>query len=235
MKFQRFTVASMLVIAAMGIASGTAYADPAPAPDSGAAQSPDGVDYAAHIEDKTVVTTLDGGVFKLTSDGKAVGVHGEDGKLLVSLPLAYQLDNLRFPFEEKISEDGKTLELTPGTDPAKATPIAVKGDPGNLALSSIASPKENLTARQNFSSQLGIATAVGGLTGMLVGATVGTIAGCIFGLGIGCLPGLATGASVGSVVGTIVAGGPTLVIAGLELNKAIAAPEGTTQFADSTK
>ncbi len=97
-------------------------------------------------------------------------------------------------------------------------------NPVSLKLNDVASPEENLKAQQNFASQLGIATAVGGLVGTIIGA----IAGCIVGVGVGCIP----GATIGGIIGTIVAGGPTLVVAGIGLINTLMAPPGTTEWAE---
>lgn len=91
-------------------------------------------------------------------------------------------------------------------------------------MTDVASPDENLKAQQNFASQLGIATAVGGLTGTIIGAIIGTFV----------MPAVGTvaGAGIGGVIGTIVVGGPTLAIAGIGLIQTLTAPPGTTVYAN---
>ncbi|MDJ0482687.1 ammonium transporter, partial [Rhodococcus pyridinivorans] len=84
-------------------------------------------------------------------------------------------------------------------------------------------------AQQNFASQLGIATAVGGLAGTIIGAVVGGL-GLLGGpVGLASIP---LGAGIGGVIGTIVAGGPTLIVAGIGLIQTLTAPPGTTVYAN---
>ena len=51
-------------------------------------------------------------------------------------------------------------------------------------------------------------------------------------LGIALIPGIVTGAGVGGVIGTIIAGGPTLVVAGIDLINTLNAAPGTTVWAN---
>ncbi len=160
MKFRKLAALATVVIGALGVSAGTAYAGPAPLP------AENSINYEAKLEDKSVVTTIDVGAFKVSGDGKTVELQDAKGEAVVSLPLAYQLGDLQFPFDKKVSEDGKSLTLTPVTDPAKATPIAATG----LVLQDVASIEENSAAQSNFATQLGLATAVGGLAGTIIGA-----------------------------------------------------------------
>ncbi|WP_226437402.1 ammonium transporter [Rhodococcus yananensis] len=223
MKLRKLAAVATMTIAAMGITAGTSYA----APEAPATQ--DEINYEANIVDDSVVTVIDAGTFQVSGDGQSVELQDDAGNTVVSLPLAIQLGDLQLPFEREISEDGKTLTLTPSTDLEQATPVAPedKVTPGltpvALKVTDVASPDENLAAQQNFASQLGIATAVGGLIGTIIGAVVGTFA----------MPAVGTvaGAGIGGVIGTIVVGGPTLVIAGVGLIQTLLAPPGTTVYA----
>ena len=217
-----------MTIAAMGITAGTSYAAPAES-------AQDEINYEVKAEGNSVVTVIDAGAFQVSGDGKSVELQDADGNAVVSLPLAVQLGDLQLPFEREISEDGKTLTLTPVTDPSKATPVAPEDrvarglTPVSLKLADVASPEENLKAQQNFSSQLGIATAVGGLSGTIIGALVGGLGFLGGPVGLASVP---LGAGIGGVIGTIVVGGPTLVIAGIGLIQTLTAPPGTTQYAN---
>lgn len=221
MNLRRLTATAALVIAAMGVTAGTAYADPAPAPAT--------VGYESKVIDKTVVTTLTGGLFELKDSGKSVDVKDTAGNVIINLPMAYNLDNLQFPILGEIKDAGSKLVMTPTTDRAKA--IAQPS-----LLHNVASVDENQKAMSAFSSQLGIAMAIGGLVGLTVGAVIGGVLGLlgIFGgptVIATVLTGIAVGAGVGSIAGTIVAGGPTLVIAGIDLINTLNAPPGTSKFA----
>ncbi|MGA9872645.1 MAG: ammonium transporter, partial [Rhodococcus sp. (in: high G+C Gram-positive bacteria)] len=63
----------------------------------------------------------------------------------------------------------------------------------------------------------------------IVGAGLGLLGVTVGPLVFATVPG---GAAIGSVIGTIAAGGPTLVIAGIDLINTLAAPPGTTKFAN---
>ncbi|MGV9737356.1 ammonium transporter [Rhodococcus aetherivorans] len=223
MKFRKLAAVAAMTIAAVGVTAGTSYAAPA-------VTAPEKINYETKAEGDSVVTVIDAGSFAVSGDGKSVELQDSDGNAVVSLPLAIQLGDLQLPFEREISEDGKTLTLTPVVAEDKLTPVAPEDkvapglSPVSLKLSDVASPEENLKAQQNFASQLGIATAVGGLVGTIIGA----IAGCIVGVGVGCIP----GATIGGIIGTIVAGGPTLVVAGIGLINTLMAPPGTTEWAE---
>lgn len=227
MKLKKLAAVATMTIAAMGITAGTSYAAPA---------AQDEINYESKIEGQSVVTVIDAGAFQVSGDGESVELQDDKGNTVISLPLAVQLGDLQLPFEREISEDGKTLTLTPTLDMSKATPVAPEDKVGPsitpvaLKLTDVASPDENLKAQQNFSSQLGIATAAGGLVGTIIGCVVG---GLIAAPGIATiLPGCVTGAGIGGVIGTIVAGGPTLVVAGIGLAETLLAPPGTTVYAN---
>lgn len=221
MKLKKLAAVATMTIAAMGITAGTSYAAPA---------AQDEINYESKVEGDSVVTVIDAGEFQVSGDGESVELQDNAGNTVLSLPLAIQLGDLQLPFERQISEDGKTLTLTPVTDLSKATPVAPEDKVGAsltpvaLKLTDVASPDENLKAQQNFASQLGIATAVGGLIGTIIGAVVGTFV----------MPavGTVTGAGIGGVVGTIIAGGPTLIVAGVGLAQTLLAPPGTTVYAN---
>lgn len=230
MKFRKLAAVAAMTIAAVGLTAGTSYAAPA-------VTAPEKINYESKVDGESVVTVIDAGAFQVSGDGKNVELQDSDGNAVVSLPLAFQLGDLQLPFEQEISEDGKTLTLTPATDPSKATAVdpedkvAPSLTPVSLALKDVASVDENMKAQNNFSSQLGIATAVGGLTGTIIGCIVGAILGSIV-PGAGTLAGCGAGAGIGAVVGTIIAGGPTLIIAGIGLAQTLMAPPGTTPYAN---
>lgn len=224
MRLKKFAATALLSVAALGVGAGTSHANPAP----------ETIDWTSNVEGHSVVTTIDAGAFKVSGDGTSIELQDSTGKPVVVLPLAFQLNSLQFPMEQEISEDGKTVTLTPVFDLGKAKSISgdVTAQPINgagLAIKDIASPEENLKAQQTFSSQLAIATAAGSLTGTIIGCVAGfaalipTIAGSI--------PGCVAGAGIGAIVGTIAAGGPTLVAAGIGLGQTLLAAPGTTVYA----
>ena len=221
MKLRRFVTTSALLVGALAAGSGVAVAEPAAEPGAD-------IGYETRVEDRAVVTKIDAGAFVVSSDRKSVSLEDGAGNAVLSLPLAYRFDDLQFPFEEKVSEDGKTLTLTPVVDRAKATPIADT----DLPLSDVASVEENTRAQANFGQQLALASAVGGLAGTVVGGAIGLV-GLIAGpVALATVP---VFAAVGAIAGTVIVGGPTLVIAGIQLAQTLTAPDGTTIWAKNDK
>ncbi len=224
MKLTKLVATAAFAVAAMGLASGTAYADPTPAPVS------EDIGFESNLEDRTIVTTIDAGVFKVADDGKTVDILDQADNAVLTLPLSFNLGGLNFPYEQNVDNDGKTLRLVPQLDLTKAS-----ANSRSLGATPVASPDENYAAQQNFSSQLAIATAIGSLSGTVVGAVVGAVAGGITGcLTTACvfsIPLIVTGAGVGAVIGTIIVGGPTVLVAGIDLINTLNAAPGTTVYA----
>jgi hypothetical protein len=217
MKLSKLVVTSALVAVATGLASGTAYAQP-----DTSATTPD-TNYSVELEDRTIVTTIDAGVFKVADDGKTVDVLDAADNTLVTLPLSFNLGGLNFPYEQNVDDNGKTLRLVPQLDLTKAS-----ANSRSIGATTVASPEENYKAQQNFSSQLGIATAIGGFTGTAIGALAGGLGFLGGPVGFASVP---LGATVGGIVGTVIAGGPTLVVAGIDLLNTLNAAPGTSAWA----
>lgn len=101
---------------------------------------------------------------------------------------------------------------------------------GTPAAAEIASQADNTEAMGAWSAKVGVATTAGSL----IGAGLGFVLGCAVGgvvtsptvvfVPLGCLTGGVTGAGLGGVVGTLVVGGPTAVIAGIEMVQVLLAP-----------
>lgn len=232
MNLRSSTAAAAMAIGAMTIGLGTAHAEPVAPADPG-------ITYSVKLVDKTVVAALKGGTFSLTEEPGATAddpkttvanVRDSKGATLVSFPLNVDVDGELVPVKADMKNDDTVLEVTPekpanlamSDKPVVAKPVVAKD---------IASPVENQRAQNEFASNFGIATAVGGFIGTAIGAVVG----CVLGLplfGVGCLAGLPIGAGIGGILGTMVVGGPTLVAAGLELLNALQAPDGTTKWAE---
>uniref|UniRef100_UPI003182F8C7 hypothetical protein n=1 Tax=Nocardia donostiensis TaxID=1538463 RepID=UPI003182F8C7 len=225
-----------LVTGSLALGYGTAHAEPAPAPV-------EPISYSVKLVDKTVVATLKNGTFSITEEEKAVEgqpIAGEiagdqtaekekikvaeikdnAGNVVISMPLEFSAAGTEIPVKSEV-KDETVLEITPEKPAGLATdqPLAVKP---------IASPMENQRAQNEFASNFGIATAIGGFVGTAIGAVIG----CIVTIPLGCVPGLLTGAGVGGILGTIAVGGPTLIAAGIELINTLQAPAGTTKWAE---
>ncbi|WP_040803654.1 hypothetical protein [Nocardia concava] len=208
MLLRKITAVAAPVVTAVAIAgAGVAHADSA-VPDIG---------YQTQLVGNSVVTTLTNGSFELA--GGSVNVKDAAGDVVLSLPLAFEQDGLSYPLPGNVSADGGTLSLTAVKDVAAATPV----------LHPVASLSENQLAMQNFTSQFGIATAIGSFVGLAIGAAVGAIGFLGGAFGLATVP---VAAGIGAIIGTLVVGGPALLIAGVDLISTLTATPGTTKWAN---
>ncbi|MFX0581302.1 hypothetical protein [Nocardia nepalensis] len=248
MKLCNSTAAAILVIGAVTLGAGVSHAEPVAAP---ARQD---ITYSLKLVEKTVVASVRGGTFTLSKaagselaaggdgrlidkdgtlvdqDGKAadiadvvdvVDLADTDGHVVITLPLQFRVADTEIPVKPVVKKDGMVLELLPqkpaGLDLTQ--PLTVKP---------VASLVENQRARNEFASQFGLATAIGGFVGTAIGAFVG----CVVTIAAGCIGGFTTGAAIGGIIGTVVVGGPTLLTSGVDYVNTMLAPDGTTRFAD---
>jgi hypothetical protein len=255
MRIRTLTTAAMTAAAIAAAAEGAAAAAPAQAP----------MHYTAKLVNGSVVVQLDQGSFsvakgavidptrkvaeKQTPDKAkpvdVVAVENAKGDAVGALPLTYRYNNVAFPIAQQISQDRKTLTLTPKMDPfslalvraAKPAGIsqvlpAAQTDPAPKAIpqaQAIASPAENNLAQQNLMNNLDLSSAIGAL----VGTGLGLIAGVVLGLptfGLGWIVSVPLGATLGGIIGTLVAGGPTLVASGLDYIQTLQARPHTTHW-----
>ncbi|WP_431963878.1 ammonium transporter [Nocardia sp. bgisy134] len=213
MILRKITAAVVPLVAAVAVGAGTVHAQPAAAP------VPD-IGYEAKLIGDTIITTLTNGSFELT--GNSVAIEDSAGNAVVTLPLSVRQDGLEYPLPHKVRDDGRVLELTAVKNAAQARPVQA---------TPVASLMENQQAMNAFASQFGIATAVGGFIGTALGALIG-LTGIITGPGV--IASVITGASIGGIIGTIIVGGPTLVVAGIDLLSTLTAAPGTTKWTDQT-
>ncbi|MEV0295906.1 ammonium transporter [Nocardia sp. NPDC050710] len=214
MMLRKITAAAVPLVAAIAVGAGTSAAQPAAAP------VPD-IGYETHLVGDTIVTTLTDGTFEITGD--SVTVKDAAGNAVGTLPLSFRQDGLEFPLPHAVRDEGTVLELTAVKDYGQARPVPV---------TPIASPVENMRAQNNFLSQFGIATAIGTFLGTIVGAGIGLIGFLAGGVGIGTV---VTGAAIGGIIGTILVGGPTLIVAGIEMIQTLTAPPGSSKWVDSPR
>ncbi|WP_280240635.1 hypothetical protein [Nocardia abscessus] len=243
MQLRGITAAAILAIGSLTIGAGVAHAEPAP-----------DITYSARLVDHMVVAALRGGTFELSKalrdkpageenarlterDGvlvdrtgapadvaqviDVVDIRDRDGHVAMTLPLDFRIAGTSIPVRPELKKDSTVLELRP----TRPEGIAVSE---TLVATPVASMTENQRARDEFASQFGLATAIGGFVGTAIGATIG----CLVTIAVGCVAGLLTGASLGGILGTVAVGGPTLVVAGVDLLTTLQAAEGTTRFAD---
>jgi hypothetical protein len=216
---------ALLAIAALAVAGGTACADApaAPANRPGATVSTDvapGIHYTANVVDHSVVLRTDAG--RINVRGTQFEILDANGKLAYGMPLTYQLDKKDWPIAAQIDASGRTITLTPSTDPAKAVPAAP------VTLKPIVSQDNLNDAIGVAANQIGLATAIGGMIGAAIGLASGCVAGAVVGTALmppafligapgGCIAGAGIGAGLGTAIGTIAVGGPVAVVSVIQL------------------
>jgi hypothetical protein len=216
MLVKKFTATSALLIAALGIASGSAHADTphAPAPVGFTAQA---------IGNQSVVTT-DSGTMVVEDD--VFEIKAADGTVLAGTPLKFRLDDFELPIAAEIS--GNTATLTPILDPARAVyrPVALPYEesapwktPYDREVAAFTRLKDTIATGAS------VGTLVGGLGGAGLGCVLGGIAGAtvaaatIVGLFgpfipaavIGCLGGIVAVGALGTVAGQLVVTAPVAI------------------------
>lgn len=184
MRLGKAAAVSVLVIATMGIGTGTVCASPAPPSNAGS------VNYrtAVGLDGRSVETVLDNGTFRIAESGHGVDVLDGAGTTLLSLPTAYSVRGNVFPISPVIDEAGRRLTLTPDTTNVAAS----------LPLHDVDARND---AYQNLIRQAQIGWTNGGGMSAGVGTTIGAVVGCILFFFVGCIPGAALGAAIGAFVG----------------------------------
>jgi hypothetical protein len=198
MRYKKFAATALLAVAATGVTAGTSYAAPAPpaAQDQSAAAptvtgTDQGVGYALQLADagKSVVTSVTGGAFSVDTDNRSVTLKNSAGETVTSIPLTATAKGQEVNIAAAVADEGRQLTLTPQVAPTANAPVAA----------------EFIGAQEWFFAELQRAS-LGALVGGLIGAAIGIV---FFGVGI--LP----GAVLGALIGLAVAGGPSLLNAGI--------------------
>lgn len=186
MKLQQVTAVSALVIAAMGVGAGTAYADPVPPPE---------VRYQTAIGTggRSVETVLDSGIFRRSTSGKSVDVVDNAGITVERIPLVYAVDGAEYTISPSIDRDNRRLTLTPSAPTAGAlaprTAIEQEVD-------------DNGTAYGNMIRQLEVGWSDGAPSAS-IGAGIGAVVGCLLFLISACIPGAVLGGALGGYSGLV--------------------------------
>ncbi|MGQ4616060.1 hypothetical protein [Nocardia sp. R7R-8] len=198
MRYQTFAATALLAVAATGVAAGTSYAAPVPpAVQDQAAAAPtvtgtdQGVSYALQLADagKSVVTSVTGGAFSVDTDNRSVTLTNSAGAAVTTIPLTATAKGQEVRIAAAVADEGRQLTLTPQIAPTANAPVAA----------------QFIGAQEWFFAELQRAS-LGALVGGLIGAAIGIV---FFGVGI--LP----GAVLGALIGLAVAGGPSLLNAGI--------------------
>ncbi|WP_067814706.1 hypothetical protein [Nocardia inohanensis] len=222
MNIRRATLTAALLATSIVTTTATAGATPQ--------SEPEAVTYHAGLEDRSVVTTLDHGRFTLAEDQRSVAVVDIAGQVLDALPLSLSLDGQQLPIRSQVSEDGRTLRLTPDVSAIDRT-----------ALKPVASPLENQLAMNDLINAVSLGTSIGSLIGTAIGAAVGigvgfAVAGasCLV-LSIGCvvavLPIVSLVGAAGGLAGLVIAGGPTAAYGLYEYVSTLRADPGQSKYA----
>jgi len=178
-KLHKTAAVSVLAIAALGVATGTAYAEPGPPPAPGA------IHYQTQIgaNGTSVDTVLDAGTFRVA--GNVVDVVDPAGTTVGTVPLTYRVAGVDVPLVPSV--DGGTLTLTPAI-PAQ----------GVGALNNVDARQD---AYSNMISEIEKGWLGGGQMNAQIGAGVGAVVGCVLFLFVGCIPGAAIGGAIGAATG----------------------------------
>ncbi|MBC7301994.1 MAG: hypothetical protein H5T78_13695 [Nocardia sp.] len=217
MLMRKFAATSALLIAAMGVAAGTAHAEPA-------AAAPLPVNLAYEIDEAagTVKLTADSG--SLVAENGKLTVKANDGTVMAGIPLATQIFDHEFPVAAQVADD-RTVTLKPELDEQKAVykPVALPFE-GQAEFKN--EYEREKAAYSRMKDNIGLAATVAGLTTTVIGGLIGCIGGAALGtaasapvaflLGagpvVGCIVGAAAGASFLGIVGTIAITVPVAIV-----------------------
>ncbi|MFB8008074.1 hypothetical protein ACFVUS_20090 [Nocardia sp. NPDC058058] len=214
---KKFAATAALVIAALGVATGTAGAAPEAA-DAGA------INYTATNTDTNTVIRTDAGSM-VVEDG-VFKIKAANGTTVAGTELSFRVDDYVFPIAAEIKDH--TATLTPEF-------VADKGvyKPINLPYENQAPWKSDYDREQAAWNRMTqtitmgatIGTLVGGIGGAAVGCVIGGVAGAVltgaltamFGAlpaGIvGCIAGMSVIGFLGTLAGQILVTAPVAIIA----------------------
>ncbi|MBF6543501.1 hypothetical protein [Nocardia brasiliensis] len=221
MLMRNLAATATMLIAALGVAAGTAAADPA------AADAP--INFTAETTDTQAIVSLDAGSI-VVEDG-ALKIKAANGNVVAGTPLKFRLDEFEFPIAADIA--GGTATLTPQLDMSKAVykPVALPFE-DKAPWKSEYDREQAAWSRMTGTISLGasIATLVGGLGGAAVGCVLGGIVGgavvggtivglfgpFLGGIAAGCLGGAAAMGALGTVAGQIFITAPVAIGAAIQ-------------------
>ncbi|MFI9408195.1 hypothetical protein [Nocardia gamkensis] len=217
---RKFVTVAAGLVAAVGITSGSAGAQP----DT---QGP--VGFTARATDTQSIVETDAG--SLVVEEGVFKVESGDGTVLTGMPLTFRVDDFEFPIAADIA--GRTATLTPRFDLAHAVykPVALPFEdkaPWKNEYDREQAAWTRLTSTITMGATLG--TLVGGLGGGAVGCVLGGIAGAtvaaativgLFGAfvpaaAIGCLGGIMAVGALGTLAGQLLVTGPVAIGAAIQ-------------------
>ncbi|MGO4615197.1 hypothetical protein AB4305_10565 [Nocardia sp. 2YAB30] len=187
MKFGTIAAITLSAVAAVGIAAGTANAQPVEAnrevTTSGVEQ---GVDYKTTVSDKTgaITTAVEHGKFALVDNGAKIALTSDAGAVVAEVPLTFQVSGGRLSVAQEISDNGTRLALTPVADAKEIGEMQPISSMNRL----IAELNENVV-------------------GVVGGALLGGLLGALIGLGFFSIITGPIGLVVGAIAGGAIQGG----------------------------
>ncbi|MEU2257743.1 hypothetical protein [Nocardia xishanensis] len=214
MSYSTTVFAALTAAAAIAAASASAHAQP---------QEPGR--FRAVLAGDSVVVTLDNAVFDHAED-QSIAVVDQRGDTVTTIPTAIEMNQQRFAVRNSISDDARTLTLTPDLQAV-----------GAAAVVPVASPMEEQLALNQLASDLG--------TYMVTGSAIGTLVGAVIGLGLGLSSCLITGptcltiapaavsafAAGGGIAGTLIGGAAALAGSGWNYIVTVQSPPGQSPYA----
>ncbi|MGW4126100.1 hypothetical protein [Nocardia sp. NPDC004711] len=217
---KKFVAVAAGVVAAVGIASGSAGAQPA---------ADGAVDFTARATDTQSLITSEAGSM-VVEDG-VFKVKAANGTVLTSMPLRFRVDDFEFPIAADIA--GRSATLTPQYDTAHAVykPVALPFEdkaPWKSDYDREQAAWSRLTSTISMGATIG--TAVGGIGGAALGCVLGGIAGAtvaaativgLFGAflpaaAVGCLGGIIAVGALGTVAGQLLVTAPVAIGAAIQ-------------------
>ena len=197
MKLNKLLALAIMVIASMGLATGTAYAAPAPA-----AVAPTHWNVLRH--GAAVTLSTDNGTF--AKIGNQLQLRDAKGLVAATVPLTVAVDDWAHPVDAQVS--GKTVNLRLDTTPLLSRFQPIKR---NVDLSAaVAGVKDNITLTAAVGGFVGAAAGlVGGcVLGAIAAGVVSAPAALLFGAGplAGCVGGALLLGSGASLAGTAIGG-----------------------------
>ncbi|MFE9323601.1 hypothetical protein ACIHDR_19815 [Nocardia sp. NPDC052278] len=216
------------LVAAVGIAAGTAGAQP---------ESDEAVGFTAYATDTQSIVKTDGG--SMVIEDNVFKIKASNGTVLTGMPLKFRVDDFEFPIVADIADHSATL--TPQFDIAHAAykPVALPFEdkaPWKTDYDREQAAWSRMTSTITMGATLG--TLVGGIGGGAIGCVLGGIAGAtvasaaIIGLfgafipaaAVGCLGGIVAIGALGTLAGQILIIAPVAIGAAIQYFSTINQP-----------
>ncbi|WP_433679848.1 hypothetical protein [Nocardia sp. CA-119907] len=225
---RKIVAAAAGLVAAVGIAAGTAGAQP---------EGADAVGFTAAATDTQSIIKTDAGAM-VVEDG-VFEIKASNGTVLTGMPLKFRVDDFEFPIAADIAY--RTATLTPQFDMAHATykPVALPFEdkaPWKTEYDREQAAWTRMTSTITMGATIG--TLVGGIGGGAVGCVLGGIAGAtvaaaaivgLFGAfipaaAIGCLGGIVAVGALGTLAGQLLVTAPVAIGAAIQYFSTINQP-----------